>query len=532
MKKNLISFINLKKVYDNGFEAVKNFNLTIDKGEFVTLLGPSGCGKTTVLRTLAGFEYPTQGKILYNGIDIKNTSINSRPTATVFQDYALFPNMTVMQNIEYGLKAMKVPSDNVSETILKQSENDYKDNLKKSASKIKSIQRQRSSMEKDLKKFDAEYDKKKGWSEIKGMRYQEFSHRIGKLEESLYKTYGEDFISKQSKTNLIKIKMNMLLLKLKLSFRFDVNSKNMNEIEKEIHKLTKVYSAKCILDKKYDSLKEKYNDLDFDVSYWENYAAEEKEWFILNKTGRKLTREEINERTSNVIKLVGLAGKESAMPSELSGGMQQRVALARAIVIEPEIILLDEPLSALDAKVRAQMQKELKRLHEELKITFILVTHDQEEALSLSDKVVVMRDGSIEQVGAPTSIYDYPENKWVASFIGRANFFDGKFHSDKTVEFLGQHLKVEDKYNFRNNAKVTIMIRPEDFDVVKPKKGYLDVKVESVEYKGLLWDIKCSYNGTNVYVEGINKVEVGSTIGLIWDCEDIHLIKGQANASC
>ncbi|MGL4951476.1 MAG: ABC transporter ATP-binding protein, partial [Mycoplasma sp.] len=509
---------------------VKNFNLTIDKGEFVTLLGPSGCGKTTVLRTLAGFEYPTQGKILYNGIDIKNTSVNSRPTATVFQDYALFPNMTVKQNIEYGLKAMKVPSEDVSDIVLKQAENDYQDNLKKAAGKIKSIEKQRSALEKDMQKCETEYQKKKDWFEIKDMRYQQFAHQINQLEENLYKEYGEDFSSKQTKSNRLKIRLNMLLLKIKVSYRFDVNSKGMNDIEKEIFKLTKIYTAKCILDKKYDSLKEKYNDLDFDVSYWENYAAEEKEWFVLNKTGRKLTREEINEKTSKVIELVGLKGKETLMPSELSGGMQQRVALARAIVIEPEIVLLDEPLSALDAKVRGQMQKELKRLHEELKITFILVTHDQEEALSLSDKVVVMNAGTIEQIGSPTDIYDYPKNKWVASFIGRANFFDGKFNNDHTVEFLGKNLKVEDSYKFKNQANVTIMIRPEDFDVVKPGEGYLDVKVEAVEYKGLLWDIKCIYNGTAVFVEGINKVEVGSTIGLIWDCEDIHLIEGEENA--
>ncbi|MGL4947914.1 MAG: ATP-binding cassette domain-containing protein [Mycoplasma sp.] len=525
MKKNLISFINLKKVYDNGFEAVKNFNLTIDKGEFITLLGPSGCGKTTVLRTLAGFEYPTQGKILYNGIDIKNTSINSRPTATVFQDYALFPNMTVKQNIEYGLKAMKVPYEEVSDTLIKQAEKEYQDNLKKGASKIKDIEKKRSAILKDINKCEAEYEKKKNWSSIKDMRLTQFKVAIEELENQLYKEYGDDFVSKQSKSNQIKASLNMFLLKMKLEYRFDINSKNMNEIEKEIYKLTKIYSAKCILDKKYDALKEKYNDLDFDVSYWENYAVEQKEYFLTHKGGRKLTREEINTRTDKVIELVGLKGKETAMPSELSGGMQQRVALARAIVIEPEIVLLDEPLSALDAKVRGQMQKELKRLHEELKITFILVTHDQEEALTLSDKVVVMNAGTIEQVGSPTDIYDYPQNKWVAGFIGRANFFDGIFHDNKNVEFLGKELKVEERYKFKNNSKVTIMIRPEDFDIVKPKKGFLDVKVVSIEYKGLLWDIKCDYNGMSVYVEGINKVEVGSTIGLKWDCEDIHLIE-------
>ncbi len=215
------------------------------------------------------------------------------------------------------------------------------------------------------------------------------------------------------------------------------------------------------------------------------------------------------------------------MPHELSGGMQQRVALARAIVIEPEIILLDEPLSALDAKVRTQMQKEMKRLHKELKLTFILVTHDQEEALMLSDKVVVMSQGQIEQVGTPQQIYDYPENKWVAKFIGRANFFDGEYLSGHKVKFLGLKQKVEQIYKFKDNAKVTVMIRPEDFDVVEADKGFLNVQVESCEYRGLLWDIKCKLDKQIILVEGVDKVTPGATIGLKWDCEDIHLIRGR-----
>lgn len=162
MKKNLISFINLKKVYDNGYEAVKNFNLTIDKGEFITLLGPSGCGKTTVLRMLAGFEYPTQGKILYNEIDIKNTSINSRPTATVFQDYALFPNMTARQNIEYGLKAMRVQSEDITPDILAKAEHLYLDYQKKAKQKIKSLEKQKKSHEREILKYNNEYERKKG----------------------------------------------------------------------------------------------------------------------------------------------------------------------------------------------------------------------------------------------------------------------------------------------------------------------------------------------------------------------------------
>ena len=531
MKNNLISFVDLKKVYDNNYVAVKKFNLDINKGEFVTLLGPSGCGKTTVLRMLAGFETPTQGRILYNGIDIKEVSVHDRPTATVFQDYALFPNMTVKQNIEYGLKVMRVPSDDLTDDIKRKAENLYKDCLKKSQAKIKTINKQRKEIEKDLDKCDREYEKRKGWAEFKKMRHSEFALMIKKLTNELYKTYGEDFVSKQSYWNEFKMKLNILLFKMHTSFRFDVSTKGMNDIEKEILRISKIYSAKCLLDKKYDNLKYKYNNLDFDISYWQNYPTLQKEKYLNNNASRKLTKQEINERSEKVINLIGLKGKELSMPHELSGGMQQRVALARAIVIEPEIILLDEPLSALDAKVRSQMQKEMKRLHNELKITFILVTHDQEEALMLSDKIVVMSQGQIEQVGTPNEIYDYPENKWVAKFIGRANFFDGVFMANQKVSFLGLKQKVEKVYKFKDNSKVTVMIRPEDFDVVEKDKGYINVVVDSIEYKGLLWDIKCKLNKQTIYVEGVNKFEVGSVVGLKWDTEDIHVIRGRKNAN-
>ncbi len=521
----ILKFINLNKVFDNGFEAVKNFNLTINKGEFVTLLGPSGCGKTTILKMLAGFEHPTRGKILYNNLDIKDLPIYDRPTATVFQDYALFPNMTVRQNIEYGLKVIRVQSEDykIDEQKVKKI---YDDALIKSKNKIKEIEKRKQTLMKDIKKCDLEYEKRKGWFEHKNMRHNSYVNTIKKLQNELYKTYGDDFVTKQDFSNYIKTMLNIFFLKIKLpNFRFNVSTKKMNDIEKKINEITKIYSAKCLLDKKYDNLQYKYTDLDYLISYWQNFPNQQKERYLKKTCSRKLTNEEILQKTNKVIELVGLRGKEDLMPSELSGGMQQRVALARSIVIEPEILLLDEPLSALDAKVRTEMQKEMKRLHNELKITFILVTHDQEEALTLSDKVVVMSNGKLEQVGTPNKIYDYPENKWVASFVGKANFFKGKYIGNNKVEFIGLKQKVEKIYKFKENTRVDIMIRPEDFDVVKKDEGFINAKVNSVVYKGMMYDIKCSYNDYKLNVEGINKVEVGSTIGLKWDIEDLHLIR-------
>lgn len=524
MAKEILKLIDIRKEFSNNEVVLKKINISINEGEFVTILGPSGCGKTTLLKLLAGFEMPTSGWILYKGIDIKNTPIDNRPTATVFQDYALFPNMTVRQNIEYGLKVMRTNKEEIPQNLFHKADKIYRDAVKESNNKIKSIKKQMSNIKKDLEKCDAEYLKKKGWSEIKKMRLNQYLKTIKKIKNEMYKTLGEDFTSKQTSANIIKGYLNTLLLKFNLSYRFSISTKNMNEYEREINRLTKIFSAKKNLDKKYDYLKDKYNELDYEVSYWENYPLLTKEKFVDNNITRKLTKEEIHKKASKVIDLVALKNKDNLMPSELSGGMQQRVALARSIVIEPKILLLDEPLSALDAKVRKQMQDEMKRLHDELGITFILVTHDQEEALSLSDKVIVINQGVIEQVGTPNEIYDTPSNKWVANFIGRANLFKGIYQNEK-VDFLGVTMQPLKEYKFKDKSKVEVMIRPEDFEVVSEKKGFIKVLVESVDYKGLLWDIKCRFNNMTIFVEGINKVEVGKTIGLKWSMDDVHLIR-------
>lgn len=532
MGNEILKLINIKKEFDNSFVAVKKFDLSIDKSDFVTFLGPSGCGKTTVLKMIAGFDYPTNGRILYKGLDIKNMSVNDRPTATVFQDYALFPNMTVIQNIEYGLKIMTTRKENVDEENIKNIKKVYNDAKKKSDNELLKLKRKMLAIKKDISKCEKEYEKKKDWYDIRKMRLPEFLKTIKKIDNEMYKVLGDKFTSKQTFLNSFKGKANTLLLRMRIRYRFDIKTKNMNDYERQINKLTKSYTSKCIVDKKYDNLVIKLNDLDYDISYWETFPILTKEKFIENNLTRRLNKIEIKERSNKVIELVGLKGKENSMPNELSGGMQQRVALARAIVIEPKILLLDEPLSALDAKVRKQMQLEMKRLHKELGITFILVTHDQEEALSLSSKVVVMSNGQIEQVGTPNEIYDTPSNKWVAQFIGRANFFKGNFVSEGKVEFLNKVHKCTKKYKFKPLTKIEVMIRPEDFDVVAPGNGFIDVKVESIDYKGLLWDIKCSYNNNIIiYVEGINEVSLNKMIGLKWDLEDIHLIKGVSNVA-
>ncbi|MCV3743868.1 ATP-binding cassette domain-containing protein [Ureaplasma sp. ES3154-GEN] len=502
MQKTILHLRNISKSYDDGFTAVNNFDLEIKKGEFVTLLGPSGCGKTTVLKMIAGFEQPTHGKILYNGIDIKDMPIRMRPTSTVFQDYALFPNMTVAQNIKYGIRLMRKPKENIDPKIYEAAERVYQLAKKKSQTKIKEIEVKKNNLWNEIKKLEAFYETDEFLKEIKTMRKSQY---LASMDELKNKRHS---IITNNSTN-----QNALL----------------NEVDKEINKLKVNYQKKTKIDQKYDRLTFKYNDLDYWNSYWQIYPSNKKEEFENKNITRLLTKEEINEKAKRIIHLVGLSDKVNNFPSELSGGMQQRVALARSIVIEPEIILLDEPLSALDAKVRQQLQNELKKLHETLGITFILVTHDQEEALSLSDKVVVMSNGQIEQVGTPSDIYDSPNSLWTANFVGRANIFEGIYKTKGEVVFDDISSTTDVINGFKENEDVYIMIRPEDFDVVDKNKGSINATIESVLYKGLMWDIKCNYQGKLINVEGINEVKVGDEVGLDWDDIDVHVIKKGVN---
>ncbi len=306
----IISLQGVTKVFD-GTTVVDNFNLDITKGEFVTFLGPSGCGKTTTLRMIAGFEMATSGEILLNGVDISNIPPHKRPINTVFQRYALFPHLDVYDNVAFGLKIKKIPSE-----------------------------------------------------------------------------------TKKNKDGTPKM--------------------------------------------------------------------------------RHLTKDEIDEKVRHALKIVDLEEFEWRDITTLSGGQQQRVAIARAIVNEPEILLLDEPLGALDLKMRKDMQLELKDMHKKLGITFIYVTHNQEEALSMSDRIVIINKGNIEQIGTPQEIYKNPKKVFVADFIGDANILDAtviKSNSDGIrVSLLeGYEQDINTSEEFEKGEKIKIVIRPEDVKVFKRK---------------------------------------------------------------
>ena len=351
MAKKIIEIKNVCKSF-SGKDVLKDINLDINQGEFLTLLGPSGCGKTTLLRMIAGFLKPDEGSILLDGKDLEGTSPYERPLNTVFQRYALFPHLDVYDNIAFGLKLKKVP------------------------------------------------------------------------------------------------------------------------------------------------------------------------------------QEEIDKRVRRVLKLVAMSDYEDRDVETLSGGQQQRIAIARAIVNQPKVLLLDEPLAALDLKMRKDMQIELKEMHKQLGITFIYVTHDQEEALTLSDTVVVMNEGRIQQIGTPTDIYNEPVNSFVADFIGESNILNGTMIRDRKVSFIGHDFDCVDE-GFGENVPVDVVVRPEDIYFTNdPARTQFTAKVKSCTFKGVHYEMFVdSDTGNELMIQDYDPYPVDSIVNLYIEPDDIQVMKKERVAN-
>lgn len=238
---------------------------------------------------------------------------------------------------------------------------------------------------------------------------------------------------------------------------------------------------------------------------------------------RRLPQKERRQRVMEALELVNLKGYEHRGIHQLSGGQQQRVAIARGIVNQPKVLLLDEPLGALDLKLRKEMQTELKRIQQSLEITFVYVTHDQEEALTMSDRVVVMKDGNILQVGTPQDIYNEPMNAFVADFIGESNIIDGIMHKDCLVEFANDFFACVDK-GFAPMERVQVVIRPEDLQMIPPENAKLTGTVESVIFKGVHYEIMVQTLGYRWMIHSTQYVQPGTLIGMALTPEDIHIM--------
>lgn len=239
---------------------------------------------------------------------------------------------------------------------------------------------------------------------------------------------------------------------------------------------------------------------------------------------KKLPKKEIDIKVKEILKLVALGGFENRSIDSLSGGQQQRIAIARALVNEPKVLLLDEPLGALDLKLRKEMQLELKKIQQKLGITFVFVTHDQEEALTMSDTIIVMNKGKIQQMGTPEDIYNEPANSFVASFIGESNIIAGIMLEDYKVNFCGKVFECVDK-GFEINENIDVVIRPEDIKIVDKEKGMLCGKVTSVVFKGVHYEIEVEENNRKWILHNIKTVPVNTFIGMDIYPEDIHIMR-------
>ena len=413
-KEYIIQLQGLTKQYGNK-TVVNNINLNIEKGQFVTFLGPSGCGKTTTLRMIAGFEIPTQGKVLFDGEDIAKFPPHKRHVNTVFQKYALFPHLNVFNNIAFGLK---------------------------------------------LKKIEVSYVKKNGDKATKLVKLKNFltDPNAGKPDFSIA---SDDYYSYVEKGYV-----------------------KLCKIKKSVNKMTKKGRVKK------------------EVNGYKYY---------------------IDEKVRRALKIVGLSDYEKRDVDSLSGGQQQRVAIARAIVNEPKVLLLDEPLGALDLKMRQEMQIELKEMHKKLGITFIYVTHDQEEALTMSDTVVVMKDGEILQEGTPIDIYNEPKTAYVADFIGESNILDGVMIDDYRVNIVGSEFKCVDA-GFGQNTPVDIVIRPEDIEVKSKEKGIITGVIKSSMFRGVHYEMVCECNGYEFTIHSTVEAPIGKEVGLYVSPENIQIM--------
>ena len=237
---------------------------------------------------------------------------------------------------------------------------------------------------------------------------------------------------------------------------------------------------------------------------------------------KKLDKKQIDLKVAKVLELVDLEGFENRAVTTLSGGQQQRIAIARALVNEPEILLLDEPLGALDLKMRKEMQLELKAMHKELGITFIYVTHDQEEALTMSDKIVVLNKGTVQQIGAPEDIYNEPKNAFVADFIGESNIFNGIMTGKFRARFAGGEFTCVD--DVAQGTHITAVVRPEDVVLTPPGEGIIDGQVTSVIFKGIHYEITVEFGKYEMVIQSVNAAKVGDKVGMFVDPDNIHIM--------
>src|SRR5574344_1372868 len=462
MAKKLIELQDICLSYD-GQKVLENLNLNINEQEFVTLLGASGCGKTTTLRIIGGFIKPNSGDVLINGKSIINTASYNRPVNTVFQKYALFPKLNVYENIAFGLKNSSHSKVFHLGLIDLLEEFHYNEDFITDAEVL-------------MEKYTTPHSAKKGVL---------------------------DFLHSNSKANLAMDKLKSM----------HKENKNYKEyflaVVKEFKLQTKLQPEKYSF---FKLLKAFYN---------EQLNKDQFLQMIKIVKNRNFKKEIIKKEVAKTVQLVNLKGFENRDINELSGGQQQRVAIARAVINKPQILLLDEPLSALDLKLRQQMRYELKAIQQKLGITFIFVTHDQEEAMTMSDTIVVMNKGKIQQIGTPQGIYNTPKNRFVAEFIGQSNIIQGKYLGNEKVRFLDHDFECSTT-DFDDGDKIYCIVEKNDFDIVTLDNSSVIGEIINVKRVNQSYLLSLDVNQTLINVQSIQRYKVGDKVGLVVDPANIH----------
>ncbi len=435
---------NIYKVYPNGTKAVNDFSMDIEDREFVVFVGPSGCGKSTVLRMIAGLEEITAGELKIDNAVVNDVDCKDRDTAMVFQNYALYPHMTVADNMAFPLKMAKPTK--AQKAALKRSVD----------AKYPPIRSQKGFYKIAERDFLLQNHKKAA------MLSEGEREKIAERAEELYRAYLAEREHNAATRKKYRADKKVVLTPEDRS----AISKELKEVFPRSVKnfLLKPFHYLTLRHEYIVGLREE-KDLKRPVSFLHN--------LLRPAYTARVKREEMYGRVVEIADILGLKEYLGVRPGDMSGGQRQRVALGRAMVRDPKVFLLDEPLSNLDAKLRTQMRSEITKLHNRLQTTFIYVTHDQVEAMTMGDRIVVMKKGTVQQIDTPIDLYTYPKNLFVAGFIGTPsmNFFDavvtsdgGRAHivfaGDKSLEFSAEHLKKFERKYF--GKKVIFGVRPED----------------------------------------------------------------------